>query len=53
MESTMKEKTLEELVIEARRLYFREYYARNKEADKARKMRYWAKMAQKMLETEK
>ena len=41
---------LSEAAKEARRAYYREYYHKHKEADKAKQARFWEKMAKKAQE---
>lgn len=46
----MEEKTINEQARNARREYYREWRARNKDKIKASNERYWMKRARKLLE---
>lgn len=48
--SEENQKTLEELALEERREYFREWRANNKERVKKHNATYWAKRAKRRLE---
>lgn len=48
--STDKQKTIEELALEERRAYFREWRANNKDKVKKHNATYWEKRAKRCLE---